>query len=252
MKIIEKATKITEKISKFNLEVIITVFSILIAIIEGLKIILNLQYKFKAGEFYNIPSYLFELNIFEFIYTPILMILLLGIFCIGLKKLKKESETDRVALLIFSIIASLLNLLILASPIVIILSYLKFISILKFYGKYFSGIFTILWILFFYGYYKKIVWMRYIESIIFTIFLYFFISNFLNKISFDLASKKNYEIFQDENKVIISQYQGNYVCMNYENIKDGIIIDATSYMLVPISGKKIEYKSFKDVKIYMN
>lgn len=242
--------RIKEEILKFNLEVIITIFSIVIGLIGFFKIMINVQYKSSAEKFYNVPSYLFEVDIFKFIYTPIFLILILGVGCIGLKIMKEESKEDaNIFLLIFSIVLSLLNTVILLVEIGNILFYLKSSSISKYYNEYFLWMLIILWILFLRGYYKKRIWIKYVGGTTLIIFLALFIFNLLKNNSLDAASRKNYEILQDENKVVISEYQGNYICMDYEDIDNGIRIDTTSYMLIPISNKKLKYKVFKNIEI---
>ena len=72
--------------------------------------------------------------------------------------------------------------------------------------------------------------------------------NIFIQFSLDPTEKKKYEILENENKIVISLYQNNYIAMKYIRIEEGIEIDTFSYFLIPVSNQKIKFEYFKSVK----
>ena len=85
-----------------------------------------------------------------------------------------------------------------------------------------------------------------IFMIAFIICIFNIITGFMIKINYDISDKKSYEVIE-QNRAIISDYNGKFVVMNCEIQDETIILKRGTYSLEEMTGSSITYHTYNKV-----
>ena len=246
--------KILNNLSKYYINEVITLLSLSGSIIVFLGLVRSIIYKSKSAQFYNVPSYLIEMDIYEYLYAPLLITAISIIWCLFL--IANKYETNKF----FKLFMILYFLPITAIFITLFTGNIYFEFITFFNVKiacsykysilifYLVPIFTYI-VLTFCIYTKiKSEKIKKIKNLGLILAIILLCGNIFIQFSLDPVEKKKYEILENEDKIVISLYQNNYIAMKYIRLEEGIEIDTSSYFLTPVSNQKIKFEYFKSVK----
>ncbi|MGL5853914.1 MAG: hypothetical protein ACRCYA_01640 [Cetobacterium sp.] len=240
-----------KKLSNCSLNEFIAILSLSGSIGIFLGVIRGIIYKSKSAQFYNLPSYLFEMDIYEYLYIPLLVTVICIIWSLFLFINKnKTNKFFKFFMIIFFLPITAIFLTLFAWRI-----YFNFFNFEMYYSFKYNNI--VCWIVLFFIYAalgfcmyneSKNEKIKKIKDVIFILTIALMYGNLLIQFSLEPSENKKYEILENENKIVISLYQNNYVAMNYTKINEIIEIDTSSYFLIPISNQKLKYLYFKKIK----
>lgn len=243
-----------KNLSNYYLNEIIMILSLVGSIGVFLGVTRGIIYKSRFTQFYNLPSYLFEMDIYEYLYSPLLVTVICIIWYIFLFINKNETNKFfKLFMIIFFLPMTAIFLTLFMGR--IIFNFLSFLELEMYYPfKYNSAVsytvffFTYIYLGFCIYAKSKNEKVKKIKNFGFFLTIILLYGNLFSQFSLDPSEKKSYEILENENKIVVSQYQNNYVAMNYIKTEEGIEIDTSSYFIIPISNQKLKYEHFKQIK----
>lgn len=244
-----------EKITK-QMELIIVVIPLIISFFFFL---FSTNYKIKAEIFYDVPLYLFEYDFFKGLGVFLFVLIFKVVYILMFLNFKKDVQnskslinkiTSKTVFMLISIIGGFLLIFKIFKE---TYNTIKINWLLKIYesGEWFLVIVTlVVFLIYFTGTLKEGIYKRICSATIVSLVLISGLISLMETPS-NPMDKKKYEFLVNENKVIISNYKDNYVVMDFkvDEKQNSLLIDTSSYEILPISHQKIQYKFFKEIKV---